>query len=367
MEKISTKVKIVSVLMLISIGWMLFAYIHQLTYGLGVTGMNKPVFWGLYIVNFVFFIGVSAGGIAVASLCHLAGMEKYKPIGRITEVVAIISLVLAIVTIVLDLGRADRLLNVILYPQITSPLTWDVAVINIYLVLCLALLISDIVGFHKLTKIFAYISVPTFVLVHSVTAWIFGLMKSQPGWHTTILAPLFIISALVSGLGLIVLALIFSRTILGFNIEDDIIISLGKYLKFLLPLLFYFLFSEIITGLYAQVPEHLVIIKELLTGKFAKIFWLDIGVGIVLPFILIISPLGKAVFGVGIVSLMCFLGVFAERTNIILPSFYHTFLPYFAAYSPTWVEWSLIAGTYALGIFLFIIAFQIIPLRVRSK
>src|SRR3989338_9475552 len=98
-------------LLLAIVGVAFCAWAYQLRYGLGVTGMNKPVFWGMYIVTFVFLIGISAGGMAVASLSHLAGIEKFKPISRVSEIVAIISLILAMGGILLDLGRPDRLLH----------------------------------------------------------------------------------------------------------------------------------------------------------------------------------------------------------------------------------------------------------------
>lgn len=213
------------ILLFAVIAFAFFAWAYQLWFGLGVTGMNKPVFWGIYIVTFVFFIGVSAGGIAVAALSHLAGIEKFKPISRVAEIVAIISLILAMTGIIFDLGRPDRMLHLFIYPQATSPLTWDVFVINTYFILCAAMLFFSIKGKAGLLKAFAMISIPAFVLVHSITAWIFGLMKSQPGWHTAILAPLFISSALVSGLALIILVLIFSKKFLKLNIEEEVIAS----------------------------------------------------------------------------------------------------------------------------------------------
>ena len=346
------------------------AWVYQLQFGLGVTGMNKPVYWGFYIVTFVFFIGISAGGIAVASLSHLAGIEKFKPISRVAEVVAIISLLLAMLGIVFDLGRPDRLLNLFIYPQMNSPLIWDVFVINIYLVLCVAMLYFGIKGKAKLLKSVAIISIPAFVLVHSVTAWIFGLMKSQAGWHTAILAPLFIASALVSGLGSIILVLIFSKQVLGIHFDDDIIISLGKYFKVLLPILFYFLFCEFLTAGFANIPKHAVVLRELFFGRFAGIFWFDLALGIIIPFFIIISKPGKTVKGVGIVSLLSFLGVYAERLDIILPSFFHPALmnlriPY--RYSPTVVEYLLTFGLFALGIALFIVATKLIPVFEGGK
>src|SRR3990167_8234004 len=112
------------IFLLIVVGVAFIGWLCQLQIGLAVTGMNKPVFWGIYIVTFVFFIGVSAGGIAVASLSHLAGIQRFKSVSRVAEVVAIISLVLAMTGIIFDLGRPDRLLHLFIYPQINSPLTW---------------------------------------------------------------------------------------------------------------------------------------------------------------------------------------------------------------------------------------------------
>ena len=342
-----------------------FAWAHQLKQGLAVTGMNKPAFWGIYIVTFVFFIGASAGGIAIAALSHLTGIEKFKPISRVAEIVAIISLVLAMLGIMFDLGRPDRLLHLFIYPQASSPLTWDVFVITIYFVLCAAMLFFSIRGNKKMLKVFAYASIPAFVLVHSITAWIFGLMKSQPGWHTSILAPLFISSALVSGLALVILALIFAKSYLSVNLGEDVIVGLGRFFKVLLPVLLYFLVCEFLTIAYPGIPKDMDVLKELLTGRFASVFWFDMILGIIFPLLIIISGAGSTIKGVGITSLLSFLGVFAERVNIILPSFYHPYLmndriPY--AYSPTWVEYSLIAGLIAFGITLFVFASKFMPI-----
>ena len=118
------KLIIILLLALMVVGF--YAWLYQLNYGLGVTGMNLPVFWGIYIVTFVFFIGVSAGGIAVASLSHLLEIEKFKPISMVAEIVAVISLILAMIMIFLDLGRPDRILNLFIYFKLDSPLVWDV-------------------------------------------------------------------------------------------------------------------------------------------------------------------------------------------------------------------------------------------------
>ncbi|MBI5779027.1 MAG: polysulfide reductase NrfD [Planctomycetes bacterium] len=342
-----------------------YAWITQITDGLGVTGMSRPITWGIYIINFVFFIGVSAGGIAVAALANLGGIARYKSISRISEVVAIISLVLALTAIFLDLGRPERFYNLILYAQFFSPLTWDMVIINIYFVLCAGLLYASLKGNDKMVKTLSWISLPVFVMVHSVTAWIFGLVKGQPGWHSAILAPLFIVSALASGLGMVILALLFTKKVWRtplHHIEDDVTLGLGRYFKILLPVLFYFLFSEFITIAYANVPEHNRILSELFTGNFAYIFWFDMVLGIVVPFILIMSPLGNTYSGVAVTAVLTTLGVLAERTNIILPTFYHhDLISTPAVYTPTWVEWVLMLGLWSGGLLLYSIALRFIP------
>ncbi len=360
MDMKKTLILLLTVVAVAFLGWL-----YQLQIGLGVTGMNKPVFWGMYIITFVFFIGISAGGIAVAALSHLAGIEKFKPVSRVAEVIAIISLILAMIAIVFDLGRPDRLFNLFLFPQLNSPLIWDVFIILIYLFLCVGMLFFSIKGKRGLLKTLAIISIPAFVLVHSITAWIFGLMKSQAGWHTAILAPLFIVSALVSGLACVLVTMLFSRRFLGIHFDDDVIISLGRYFKGLLPVLFYFLFCEFLTAGFAKIPTHAVVLNELFTGRFAGIFWFDIGLGIIIPFFIIISRFGKTVMGVGIVSVLSFLGVFAERIDIILPSFFHPALtnlriPYI--YRPTEIEYLLVIGLFALSAALFILATKVIPI-----
>jgi molybdopterin-containing oxidoreductase family membrane subunit len=113
------------------------AYREQVTTGLAVTGLNSPGYWGLYVVNFVFFIGLSAGGVIVASLVHAFGLREFRSIARIAELMAIACLILAMSFILLDLGRPDRMLFLLRHCRIQSPLIWDVAVVHTYLVISL--------------------------------------------------------------------------------------------------------------------------------------------------------------------------------------------------------------------------------------
>jgi molybdopterin-containing oxidoreductase family membrane subunit len=115
-------------------------YSRQFIGGLGVTGLNQPVFWGVYIANFIFCVGLSAGGIAVSALVHLLDKTEMKPVAIMAEVMAITFLVLAAMFIVMDLGEPTRAFYVLLNANPTSPLLWDVSVISSYLILCVSLL-----------------------------------------------------------------------------------------------------------------------------------------------------------------------------------------------------------------------------------
>ena len=379
-----------------------YAWSRQLTVGLGVTGMNTPAYWALYIVNFVFFIGISAGGIMVAAVVHALGIERFRGLARMAEVVAITALILAAVAITLDLGRPDRVFLLVRYARWGSPLIWDLFIISVYLALALALGYFssrvDIVrcmerlpgrrglyrflalGYtdvspralardRRVLKVLAWASIPGAVALHSVTAWILGLVKATPGWHSALLAPLFVGSALVSGLALVILAAVLSRRF--FRLEAAIpaqaILDLGRLLAVLIPLLGYFLFAEFLTVVYAGIPVPRAFFAEMMLGRYAPIFWFDLVMGLVVPFLILVYF--RTLAGVGVASLLVVLGVLAERTNIVLPPLLNrSLLPYeVGSYSPTWVEYSLMATLYAVGVLAFVVFAKLFPLVETRK
>ncbi|MFQ5803186.1 MAG: NrfD/PsrC family molybdoenzyme membrane anchor subunit [Candidatus Methylomirabilales bacterium] len=373
----------------IAIGWALYMYSVQFITGLGVTGLNKPVFWGLYVANFIFCVGLSAGGIVVSALVHLLDKEEMKPVAIMAEVMATSFLLLAALFIFMDLGQPTRFFYVILHANFTSPLLWDIIVISSYLLLCSALLYfsarAELVrrrgndpqwrwavrlftlGRTSLSpparrwdrwclRTLAIISIPGAVALHSVTAWIFGLVKGQPGWNTTILAPLFIASALVSGLAAVILAVILGRRLFALTVDEQVIQTLARYLLIAIPVLMYLLFSEFLTVGYSGTPTHLQVFDEILWGRFAGIFWFDVVVGILIPLALLGLRRTRTVIGIGVASFLVVVGVFAERAYVLLPSLMRS-APLNnggVAYAPTTVEWSLMAGAYALGFLIFL-------------
>ncbi|MBI4362789.1 MAG: polysulfide reductase NrfD [Euryarchaeota archaeon] len=373
-------------------------WLQQFRQGLGVTGMNQTALWGLYVVNFIFLIGLSAGGVIVASGVYVWNATRFKPLARIAEILSITCLLMAMVFIMLDLGRPDRFMNLLLYPQIQSPLIWDFIVITIYLLIAGGLLLlsarrdiayasqlqvsgmdmarktffnvaSGLLGklsparAEKMLRYLAMAALPGAVLIHSVTAWILGLVKAHPDWHTAILAPLFIISALISGIALLLVVAILCRRFQRLPIPDESITGLGKILGWTIPVAFYFSFAELLTTIYGQEPAHVHTLEVMTVGAYAPVFWFSMVVGLLVPFLILIVPKTRTVAGVGIASTLVVLGVFAKRVDILLPPLMHRFLPYPpGVYLPTQVEWTLMASVWAFGALVFLAISKIIPL-----
>ncbi len=385
------------------IGFALYTWVKQLTSGLTVTGLNSSVYWGLYIVNFVFFIGLSAGGMVVAATVHALNLEKFRPVARIAEVLSIISLILATIAILFSMGRPDRLLHLFIFSRPGSPLMWDVIIIFSYLALAITMLYfslrADLVklmeqlpsrrglykffclGYMDLSRqainrdkkiliVLSIISIPTAVALSSVSAWILGLVKATPGWHSALMAPLFVGSALASGVAMVIMVAALCRRFFKMDISSDTIYSLGKLLFLLTPVLGYLLFSEFITVVFARELPLTATIDQMIRGSYAPVFWFDLIAGLIVPFTILAITRFRSVTWIGVSAALIFLGVLAERIYIVVvPQMAKASLPYpMGNYSPTWVEISMVLGIYALGTLAFIILVKLFPMiELASK
>lgn len=362
------------------VGWGLWSYFgRQWATGLWVTGMNTPAYWGIYIVNFVLFIGLSAGGILVAALVHAVGIERFRPVARIAEILAISCLILATIFIMLDLGRPERFYHLLLYGRIGSPLVWDLLVITIYLAISMALgyfsTRADLVlcmrelsrrgwlyrllalGYtdlspralerdRRILRTLAVAAIPAAIGLHSITAWILGLVKARPGWHSALIAPLFVVSAMVSGLALVIVAVVVSRRAFRLPIEARVVKELGILLAFLIPVLGYFLFAELLTIVYAQESAPFAIIREIVVGRYAPVFWFNLLLGLVLPLLVLMNPPRRVVLTGSAVTTV---GVAIAASRVPIPP------PGIAALLPTQVAldfppWVIYAVLWAFGL-----------------
>ncbi len=366
-----------------------FVYFRQLWYGLGVTGMAQPVTWGFYIINFVFFIGISHAGTLISAILRLSKAEWRRPITRMAEVITAIVLAIGGLHPIIDLGRPDRILHIFYNGRLQSPLLWDVASITAYFtastVYLYIPLIPDIAilrdrgvrprwlyeflswGWqgterqHKVLdramNILMVMVIPIAVSVHTIISYIFA-MTVQPGWHSTIFGPYFVVGAIFSGIAAILVLMIVFRRV--FRLEGYLKHIHFNYLSVLLLIMsliwFYFTFSEYLTGYYGHEPNEMRVFWYKFTGDFAPYFWAMIICNFALPVAILCNRRTRTIPGILIASISVVIGMWMERLIIVVPSLANPRLPYpTGIYIPTHTEWMLFIG----GVSVFILGYMI--------
>lgn len=346
-----------SLLIIVAMGG--YAWTVQFTRGLAVTGMGNTVIWALYIANYTFFIGLGGAGILISSAIYIFDVKRFEPLAKIALLVSMICTLLAATSILPDLGRPDRIAHVFLYGMLQSPFIWDLTTILSYLIVCTVYLwFSTIRPSHKAVKVIAPIAVVLSVADQSVAGWIFGLVKSRPFWHSPLVAPIFASLALTSGLSLLILVSVLSSRFLRANIDQQIVSDVAKIVAIVIPIDLFLLFNEFLTAAYANVPERVSAWSFVTTGSYGPLFWGTIVCGSLIPFFVLASPRTRVTtVGLTIASFLVVVGAFARRFLMIVPGLLNE-LPYLderyiGAYSPTWVELTIVAGFLALAALLY--------------
>ena len=378
----------VAVLVIIYL-WALYMYVTQVWLGLGVSGMNQTVSWGFYIVNFVFFIGISHAGTLISAILRLSKAEWRRPITRMAEVITAIVLAIGGLHPILDLGRPDRMLNLFSSGRLQSPLLWDVTSITAYFTASTVYLylpmIPDIARLRdrgtKLKKFYTFLAwgwqgterqkkvlnrainilmvmvIPIAISVHTVISYIFS-MTLQPGWHSTIFGPYFVVGAIFSGIAALLIVMIVFRKV--YHLENYLKVIHFQYLSTLLLIMsllwFYFTFSEYLTGVFGSEPHEMSIIMYKFTGPYAFFFWGMVVCNFLIPVIVLSFKKFKTITGILIASIAVVIGMWLERLIIIVPSLANPRMEIpRGIYIPSLVEWALFIG----GITIFILGFVI--------
>ena len=349
------------------------AWIYQLTQGLIATGMRDVVSWGLYIFTFAFFVGLSAGGLIMASGAEVFGVTSLKPLARIGVLTAAASIAIAAMTIIPDLGRPDRIYNLLLHPRWSSPLIWDVLIIVCYFVFAVVDL-WVLAGRQpssaraRTLRVLAYVGLPMAVLLHSITAWIFGLQISRPWWNTAVMAPLFVTSAILSGTALVALVALAAHRFDRLEVRRETWRAVCGLMAAALAVDLFLVASDYITILWGNVPRNRAALDLILPGgSWQWLFWLEWVVGGLVPFVLLVVPRFRSRLSlVAVASVLVLVGVYAFRIELVvggmLKPLLHlppgialgtfrstqTSFQFTGIYHPTWVEYSIVVGLMAL-------------------
>jgi len=261
---------IVFLLALIGVGFG--CYLYQWFEGLRITGMSRDVSWGFYIGQLTYFVGVAASGVMVVLPYYL---HDYKAFGRITilgEFLAVASIVMCGLFVMVDLGYLPRMLNIMIYPNPTSILFWDMIVLNVYMLLNLVIGWNVLsaerkgVAYQKWVKVLIYISIPWAFSIHTVTAFLYAGLPGRHYWLTAIMAARFLSSAFCSGPALLILLALIVRRFTSFDPGKEQIRTLGGIVAYAMIINVFFFLLEMFTAFYSQIPGHMHSIIYLFRG-----------------------------------------------------------------------------------------------------
>jgi len=388
----------------------IYGLYQQIDKGHIVTGMRDNVVWGFYIVNFIFFMGLSYSGALISGVLHLFNTGWRKPIIRLAELITVISLIIGPFFIFFCIGRLDRLPYLFMYPRIQSPITWDVIAISTDLVGCFIYLYLSFVedfailrdhpdlkvapwkkklyrilslgftGSEKQKKILANartvmsaMIIAIAIIVYSVLAWIFGVTL-QPGWHSTIFGPYFVIAAVFSGTGLLIILMWIFRRI--YHLEEYItkrhFVNIGVLLTVIAAFYGYFTFSDYLTKWYGSIKMDSILIDKLFTDYYSLFIFANY-IGILLPAIIIAFPRFRTIPGITVAAVIALLALWVNRYIIVIPTLETPFLPIqdvrpeWIIYSPTWIEWALTLAGVSVFAMLFMLISKIAPIISISE
>lgn len=300
-------------------------WVYQNIAGFQITNMRNLDSWGLYITNFMFMVGLSAGGLIISSAPTVFNIKGFEGIAKVAIWCSICCTVLAMAFVVIDMGQPLRVWELLfVYSNWSSPLMWDIVVLLTYLILSIIYLVVVIreergLVSHVAKKAFSLVALVVAVAVHSVTAWVFALNVSREFWHTALMAPWFVVSALASGLALVIVVCIILSKRGYVELGEGLLGKLARLLGVFVIIDLYFLGCDVLTGVYGN-NEGREIASMLLSGSVAPVFWAEVLCGIGALVICFWPKLRTRGF-VTVAAVLAILSVFCKRCLIILTGF----------------------------------------------
>ena len=381
-----------------------FAFGYQVYNGIGVWGINSPVFWAFDITNFVFWIGISHAGTLISAILRLCNATWRRPVTRCAEAITVFSILIGGIIPLCHIGRPWLAYWMIPYPNqrgiwpnFRSPLAWDFFAISTYLTGSTTFLylptIPDFAAVRDASKglrkriysmlalgwqgtprqwqrleiamhIMAIAIVPVAVSVHTIVSWDFS-MTLVPMWHSTIFGPYFVVGAIFSGIAALILAMALLRRFL--HLEEYLkpvhFNNLGKLLLTMSLLWFYFTFAERLTTWYGNTPSEMTVFWESINQHFAPLFWTMVICNFVIPLPLLAIKRLRTITGTAIASCTIVIGMWIERFLIIVPALDKKFLSYsWGSYKPTWVEDTLMVSGFGFMALLYLLFAKFVPM-----
>ncbi|MBT8281093.1 MAG: polysulfide reductase NrfD [Muriicola sp.] len=382
----------------------IIAYIDQVLQGQKVTHMNDYALWGIYISNFVFFVATSFVGSAAVAILRLTKNSWRTPLVRIAEIITLACIVMAGITITIDMARPDRVMNLFIHARLQSPITWDIIIIPTFIVISLLLLYFPLLPDFAILKKYYAESKPGLskwygrlslkwsgnaeqktlhakslwvlsilillagVLLQTIDAWLFSTTY-RIGWDSSAFAPYFISGAFVAGIGALVTVIYIVRRFrkLQDYITEYHFDKMGKLLALACIIYLFFNINEYVVPFFTAKKgedEHL---HSLLVGDYAGLFWMVTIVGLVLPVIFLFFKKGRKPFSVFLIGMVVVIGSWWKRYIIITPTLLEPILPIqgvpesWHSYFPSMHEWVITVATLAMALLIITLLIRFLP------
>ncbi len=385
-------------------GLLFVTWFIQIVSGVGITGLNRSVMWGPYIANLIFFIGIGHAGTFISAALRLMRMDFRRPVARAAEMITLFGLAVAGLFPILHVGRIWKLFYMLpipnqrmLWPNFRSALFWDMMAITTYilgstlfmyvaLVPDLAMARDHTTGWRRrlygalslgwrgtssqwhrlevLSNILAFVIIPVMFSVHTGVSWNLS-MSIQPGWHSSIFGPFFVVGALYSGVAAVIIVMILVRKAMrmGYFIREEHFNAMGLFLLILTLAWIYFYFAEWITNWYGNLPPEVAIQRQL-TGPLAPLFYLMLFCNIVVPLATLWSRrIRTNLPAMFVIALFIQVGMYIERVIIVAGMLSRSELPFnWVDYVPRAPEILITIGSLAFLGLMYTIFTRIVPI-----
>jgi Ni/Fe-hydrogenase subunit HybB-like protein len=378
-------------------------WVFQVYEGLGIAGYTHPLFWGVYIVTFVFWVGIAHAGTLISAILYLFRAKWRNAINRGAEAMTVFAVLTAAQFLGIHVGRMWKSYFILPYPNqrglwvnFKSPLMWDTFAISTYATTSIVFfyigLIPDLAiardrstGWRKLlytalalgwqgtsgqwkahTRSVLHLSglaTPLVLSVHSVVSWDFA-MSLVPGWHATIFAPYFVAGAIFSGFAMVLTVMIPLRRIYGLEeyITDYHFENMSRFLLLTSTIVGYAYFMEYFIAWYSGVEFEKTSFYLRAFGPYWFSTWTMLICNGAIPQLFWFKKLRTNIPVIFVISTFINIGMWYERYVIIITGLSREYNPaVWGLYTPTWAELFILAGSFGFFATLFLIFIKIFP------
>jgi len=376
---------------------------YQIFTGIGVGGQNNPVAWGIYLVNFVFWVGIAHSGTLISAILHLLRAGWRNPIARAAETMTVFAVMIAGLFPFIHLGRVWVVYYMLpypnqrnLWPNFQSPLVFDMVAISTYFTVSslfwytgmlpdLARVREAATGIRKKVftvlslgwtghhdqwrhytrgyLFFAALATPLVVSVHSVVSWDFAL-GIVPGWHSTIFAPYFVAGAIHSGLAMVLTLMIPLRKIFRYEriITIGVLDNVAKTIIFTGLIVGYAYGVEYFLAWYSGNIVEQESFRWRAVGNYSLEFWIMVICNSIVPLLFFLKKARTSIPWLFGISILVNIGMWYERFVIIIGGVAHDFIPHaWGLYGPRFIELGIMFGSFSLFFLLFLLFVKHLP------